>query len=372
MTNILDNRRINRIVRTLADELELAKPLTYLSRVPIGDVYNNSDILAEYSADIYMADIIMNDSRARVVRTGSLTYGEQRQVIPNIKIGEKISQDQMEKFNLLAAGLSDVPSGPLKDEVLRYELSMARRLVQGIRETMNLLCAAAYLDGVTYSRFGVQIAPGFNTPNALKTTLVGADTWEVANLTTFDAIDDILALSLTAATDYGKTYNRADMSTAKFQLIIQSDAFKDDIRTLNGLAATDPVDISIYNIKRAKDLFELISGFEVVLEDKNVVYLDELNAPVSSRVLPNDKTVLSSRDDDGDDFAIDFAMGIPEEAIASRFVPNGPMVDYGQQGIAAYWSINPSYNPPDMTAWAVAKGFPRKKDKYMSAILTTE
>lgn len=367
--NLLSNARINQIVRDVQDELEIAKPLTFLNRVPMGDVYDNSQILATYSGKIYAADIIMNDSEARVIETGKMTAAPAAGAIPNIKIGRSLTQDQLNKISFLDRGLQGV-NGDLKRELTAYEFTMARDLVQGVRETMNWLCAAMFLDSFVYDRFNVVASSGFGTPSNLKVTKTGGARWMQANLATMDAITDLQQLALVATTSYGKTFNRVDMSTTMFQLIIQSTAFKNQIRTLRGLEASDPVDISIYNIQQARNLFTLISGFQLNLEDKNIIVKNTDGTDSSTRVVPENKVILSSTDDDGNGAAFQFLQGIPEELTIGRLLQNAPTVGVVQPGICSYYEANPTLNPPDIRAWAVVKGFPSKKDIYSNAVLT--
>ena len=111
----LSDLRINRIVRKLSEELELAKGLTYLNRVPTNDVFDNRDILATYSAQIYAADIIMNDAEARVVKSGNIVTESKANVIPNIKIGKALTQTQLEQLTYLERGLAGAQGGDLKN-----------------------------------------------------------------------------------------------------------------------------------------------------------------------------------------------------------------------------------------------------------------
>lgn len=368
--DILNNVRINRIVRNLQDELELAKPLTFLNRVPMADVFDNSEILATYTAKIYAADIIMDDSEARIVETGAMDFAAGTNVVPNIKLGRSLTQAQLTRLNYLRQGLANV-GGDVKDMIVRQEIQMARELVQGVRETMNLLCASMFLDGVTYDRFGLKIAAGFRTPANLKVSLVGGRQWTQANLATMDAITDLQQVNVTAQQQYGRTYNTVDMPLALFQLIIQSDAFKNQIRVYRGMLPTEPVDISIYNLNQAQQLFTLISGFNLNLEDKSIVFKNANGTDTSQRVLPANKVLLSNSADFGNDQVWDFAQGLPDEVTVSRLIANTPDVGIENPGIAAFYAPNTlTLNPPGITAWAVVKGFPRKHDIHANGVLT--
>lgn len=365
---LLNDVRINKIVRNLADQLVLDQPLTYLNRVPMGDVYDNSQILATYSSRIYMADIIMDDSRARVVETGAMTTAAQTNVVPNIKIGRSLSQRQIGNLSYLERGLA-AAEGEIKREIVAAELTMARELVQGVRQTMNLLCAAMYLDGVVYDRFGVKIAAGFGTPADCKSTVVDpAKTWTDANIATMDAITDLQQLATAVRVKYGKVYNRVDMSTSQFQRIIKSTLFRSAVRSYLGLQPTDEVSLSIHNIAQSQRLFEAISGLVLILEDTTVVAQRQDGTDATSKVVPENKVILTSSADDNNATRFDFAQGIPEELIVGRLVDNAPALDVVQPGIASYYEG--SMNPPDIRCWAVVKGWARKFDVYSSAILT--
>lgn len=367
--DILNAQRLTRIVRDLQDELRDIKPLTFLDRVPLGNVYDNREILATYSGKVYAANIVQNDAEATVVETGKMTYSAGRDEITNIKIGAALTQDEIEKADLLARQLDGV-QGDIATQLKAYQFRMASQLVQGVRETMNWLCVGMLLDGVKYNKGGVIIDAGFGTPANLKSTLVDARRWIADNKNTMDAVTDLQALALQAQFNYGRTFTRVDMATTMFQLIIQSKAFQDQIKVYHNLDPAANTGITIYNVNQAKNLFELISGFTLNLEDKTITFKGSDKRDNTSRVLPENKVILSSPADDNDDTKFDFAQGVPEEVKISRIVKNIPTLTTTTPGIVSYYDSDTHMNPPQLRAYAVVKGFPRKFDVYVNGILT--
>jgi hypothetical protein len=79
---------------------------------------------------------------------------------------------------------------------------------------------------------------------------------------------------------------------------------------------------------------------------------------------------LSFTGDDGQSSAYDFANGIVTESIVAPLIAGAPDFGGEQVGPVAFYNGNRELNPPDLRAWAVARGFPRKHDKYATAVLT--
>jgi hypothetical protein len=83
--------------------------------------------------------------------------------------------------------------------------------------------------------------------------------------------------------------------------------------------------------------------------------------------------VLTDSNNDNRDDVWDFANGIVTESIVADLVDSAVIGNLGgpQYGPIAYATLaNPTLNPPGLTYWGVARGFPRKHLLQSSAVLT--
>lgn len=366
--DFLTTVRINRLVRRLDQNLEVDANLTFLNRTPIVNVLDDIDIIGSFSGPIFAADLITDDAEAVVVEGGRFEMsGVAPGGIPNIKIGSRVSQSMINRIRLLRRGVE--LDGPEEELFTGWELQLAQNLVTGVRHTMNYLCAAMMLDGVVYDRLGFKVSQGFGTPPELKVTKVGTQQWTTANKTTMTAIQDMQQLAQVIAPTFNKRYDRVTMATSVFQTIIASDEFAERVRLYLRLEPTQ-FELNIYDVVNMQRLFEAISGLQLELEDNTFRVRNTNGTSTSQRVLPENKVILSSRADDNNPQAYDFANGVPTETIVAPFIDGAPDLGGEQVGPVAYYRGNPELNPPDLRAWAVAKGFPRKHDKNVTAILT--
>ncbi len=359
--------RLNRFTQTLASQLETTAPLTFLNRTPVINVLDDMEILSSYSGQIFTADLITDDAEAVVVEGGRLETTARLSQIPNIKIGKSIGQGMVQKLNQLQRGVQ--LDGPA-DLITGWELGIATDLVTGVRRRMNHLCAAMRLDGVTYDKMDVQINSGFGTPSALKQTLIGNRQWTSGNVTTMRPIEDLQYMTQSIAPTLGKSYNRVTMATATFQLIIASDEFAERVRLF---LRTDVANFSLntYDVNNMQILFQNITGLILELEDATHAVRNSNGTSTTSRYLPANKVILSNTQDDNDTGAFDFANAIVDETVIAPLSSTAPQFAGGPQvGPVAYYWVPPSLNPPRVSAFAVAKGWPRLHDKNAHAILT--
>lgn len=362
--DLVSNIRINKLVQTLASELELGAPLTFLNRTPIVPVIDETEILGSYSGSIFAADLISDDAEAVVVESGKWEMTGRVAAVPNIKLGTRVSQSQLHKLEML----NNMAMEGSNDFFQVWENNLATNIVKGVRDRMNVLCASMLLDSVTYDRLGFKISAGFGTPSELKQTLVGNRVWSSGNVTTMRPIEDLQYMTQVVAPSLGKTYNRVTMATATFQLIIASDEFAERIRLYLRLDP-DQFSLNIYDVPNMRNMFTAITGLALELEDTNYTVRNADGSKTTARVLPADKVMLSNTADDNDSSKCDFANGITDESVAARFIAGAPDIGGAQIGPVSYFTGNLDLNPPDLVAWGVAKGFPRRHDKNVTAII---
>jgi hypothetical protein len=98
--------RITRLVQTLANELEISQPLTFLSRTKVVPVLDDIEILGSYSGPIFAADLITEDAEAVIVEGGKLEVTASVTSIPKIKIGQRVSESMLRRLAGLKQGIT--------------------------------------------------------------------------------------------------------------------------------------------------------------------------------------------------------------------------------------------------------------------------
>jgi hypothetical protein len=125
-----------------------------------------------------------------------------------------------------------------------------------------------------------------------------------------------------------------------------------------------------YDVANIRALFSAVTGMTLEIEDTTFKVRNANGTKTVQRVMPANKVLLSNTADDNNPAAFDFANGIPTETIVAQFIAGAPDIGGRQYGPVSYYDGNPSLNPPNLKAWAVAKGWARRNDKLATAILT--
>ena len=356
----LDSVRINTIVRTLADTLEQQQQLVFLNRTPIVDA-DDDEIVGKFRGQVFAADIIADDQEAVVYESGSFEFVTTS--IPNLKIGQRLSQGMINRLARLRRGL-----GQQND--LRFltdwENTMAENLVIGIRQRINALICAMQIDSLNYNRLGVKLENAtWGMPADLKVT--PAVTWDTPATAT--PIADLQIVALESAPDtYGEVYNRATMSSKAFRYLTQTAEFQNrisgELRYNFGAGQ-----LNVRDSGSMRQLLANILGMEIEIYDGTYWERNNNGAKVRTRVLPANKVILSNTGDDNAREAMDFANGIVTESVVSTLIDQGN-IGGESFGPVSYYTGNTDLNPPDLRAWAVARGFPRKHRETATAVLT--
>jgi hypothetical protein len=273
--------------------------------------------------------------------------------IPKLKIGQRIGEQMLKRLNRLKANAG------LKNDLsffTDYENQMAENLVIGIRQRVNALICAMQMDELTYNRFGIKLTnSNWGTPADLKATV--STGWDNAGSAT--PLTDIQVMAQEHAPDtYGEQYDRITMSSKAFRYLTSTTEFQNRV---SGELRYDfgATGLNVRDAGAMRELLSNIVGMEIEIYD-GVFWTRQTNgAKVRERVLPANKVILSSKADDGDRTVMDFANGAVIEGLVGGLLGEGGLS--GEEfGPISYYTGNPSLNPPDITAWAVMRGFPRK------------
>lgn len=358
----LQSFRLNRIMRGLQDVRNTPQDLLFLNRTRIVDAIDG-EIMARFTGQATIADLVADDQMAVVYSAGAITYESTN--VPNLKHGAALNQSALNQLNALQ-------NNPTQGDVEYFEAYENRTLdglLLGVRQRIEALLVAMAIDGFSYNRLGIILNNvSWGMPSDLKVT--PATPWTTAGSAT--PIDDILAVALVGRVRYGIVYNRVTMSTPAFRLMIATTEYQNKARTFLAPNVSF-VNLPMADLQGQRRLAENVLGMTIELYDARYWSQSNAGAITSAPFLPLDKVVLSSTADDNDPTAMDFANGIVTESIVAGLVPNsiiGGGIGGPTRGPIAYATpANPNLNPPGITMWGVARGWPRKHRLQSTAVL---
>jgi hypothetical protein len=221
---------------------------------------------------------------------------------------------------------------------------------------------------------GINITGSFGAPANLKVT--PAQPWSndgVNANTNATPLDDILVLANQVAPDnYGIRYNRVTMSSKAFRFIVGTTQFANRAALLAGFATTAAM-INQADQPTMQAMMGRLLNMEVELYDAAYWERQEDGSKTRSRVLPANKVLLTDTQNDGDGNVMDVANTVPTEAVvgaATGGEPGPPDLAADSYGPIGYFTGNESFNPPDITGWAVARAMPRRHVPEAVGVLT--
>lgn len=362
MYELLATSRVTRIMEGLRDVRELPQNLRLINRTPIVNA-TDGEIVAFWEGNVYPADIIPDDQRARVATVGKFVLETNK--IPNIKQGEPITQEMLNLLDRIKAG------GAIRDDVGVVNnwlmRAMERRLL-AVRQTMELMRVGAFLDSLVYSRLGVTFTATFGKPSALKVTT--ATPWATA--ASAMPVADIQAHAAVRAETYGKATSRLTMVSATFREMIATTEFREKAAVYNQLVGITSANFPTADIGTMTAIAGRILGYEIELYDAKYA-VQNLDGSTSSfsNYWPVGYVGFSDAALDNDPNVVDFANGVVTESVVSS-ITGGP---FGGFGGPAYGPVgyvtpqSPDLNPPGINVWGVARGMPRVLDKSAESYL---
>lgn len=357
-SRLLTTARINRIIRTLAMNLEIGRPLRFLDRTPITEA-EDGELTGRFTGKIIAADIIADDQEAVVQQAGKIEFTSLQ--VPNLKIGQRLGQNMIDKMQMFdRRGIAEQD-----DQYLDWQNQLAENLLNGVRARMNALICAMRLDSFSYNRMGIETAGTWGKPADLKVT--PSVPWTTAGSAT--PLADIVALNNHVAFTYGITYDRITLSTAALRYILATDEFKASATVDLGFAAS-PAAVQGVPERRRREILGNILGMKVELEDGTYNEVATNGTRTAVRYLPANKVELSREADDGDPAVMDFGNTIVTESVVSKMVANAPDLGGEQSGPVAYYTGRADLNPPDLVIWSVVRGFPRASIPEATAVIT--
>ena len=359
---IAAQRRIRAIMDELADVRQLPQHLLFTNRIPLVPA-DDDEIMARYTGRVVAADIIADDYKAVVRAPNSLRLESTK--IPNLKHGEKVTQAQINVLRRIAAGGTDARDLRVFDNYLINRLSDLR---DGVYARIEAIHVAMLLDALTYDRMGIKITAGWGMPSDLKVTV--ATVWsDTANAT---PVSDITAVQQVAQEKYGILLDRVTLTRTDFNEMTATAEFQAKSAAYSAQAAFPSGGFPVNDTVVMKAIAGRLMNAEVELYDAQTWTENVDGTQTAVRYLPVGKVLLTSSEGDNNPLFWDFANGVVTESVVADFVEM-PLGDFGGpvEGPVAYATApNADLNPPDITLWAVARGFSRKHKLGASAVLT--
>jgi hypothetical protein len=167
-------------------------------------------------------------------------------------------------------------------------------------------------------------------------------------------------------------FDRIIMSSIAFRQMVATTQFANQAALpVHAHFLTAPSAISTKDIVTTRAIAGQILNKEIILDD--ATYMEKANdgQELRRRYLPINKVILMRKEDDGDPRVWDWANGqVTESLVGSMIDGGGGVFSGGESGPVAYYTGRADLNPPDVTAWAVARGFARKFLVEANAVLT--
>lgn len=358
----LNSTKINLLVRTLADQLEMQANLIFLNRTEVTNA-NESDILGKYKGQVFAADIIADGAEAVTYETGSFEFTGH--TVPNIKIGAALTQGDINRLEQLSR--TSTPMGMDIEWFTNWENMTSETLVMGLRQRINTLICWMQLDSAPYSRMGIDLSgSSWGMPSDLKVT--SSTPWTTAASAT-PITDMQLIVTQVGPDSYGEIYDRVTMSFKNFRLMTQTTEFLNRVKgSLRYAFGTN--ELNINDTGAMLQLAADIVGVQIEVYDGTYWERSNNGAKTRQRVLPVNKVIFSNRGDDNNRQAMDFANGVVTESVVGSMLGMGGFTG-PSYGPVSYWTASPDMNPPEVKCWSVMRGWPRKIRETATAVLTT-
>lgn len=358
---VLENTRINGVFQGLLDPRVLAQTLAFSNRfqdVPAED----GEIMARFIGYVHIADLVADDQRAAVYSSGKFQFETAN--IPNIKVGSNATQAMLNQW--LAIRQNNAISNNQVSTFFDMEARLMYNVKMGVAMRREVMLSAMLMDSMTYDRMGIKLTnASWGMPSDLKIT--PATPWTNAGSAT--PVDDILSTKLLARVRYGVEYDHVIMSTPAFRLMIATTEFQNKAKlvpVVNLLGSYTP--FSLNNIQQQQQIAESITGVTFELYDARYTAQNAAGAYVLSPILDSNAVILTNKSFFNNNSIWDFANGTVTETVVAA-MGQEPIAGGISRGPVAYATFPENLNPPNITYWAVQRGFPRKHFLQANACL---
>lgn len=361
--------RVTGLMQGLTDPRLLPQPLTWNARIP--DVpATDEEVTAKYVGTLLIADLIADDAKAVTYSQGRFQF--QSQQVPNLKMGLTMNQAMINALQRIKE-MGGVQNDDVGFFTNRFQ-KMVADVKYGVELRKEVLKIAMLLDGFSYDRLGIKMTNvTWGMYSDLKVTPSTAWT-----STSGVGLTDIATLRAVAQQRYGINLDRATMTTPALRALVAQTEYQSQAKSVNfAILLGAPTQVAPLTpdsiLKRQAEL--VIGGlgepFTIEIDDRRYWSQDSTGAITSNRFFPLSKVLLTSTANDGNSNAYDFANVVVTESIVANQMQSSAVgnIPVGR-GPIGYMTGNPDLNPPTLTAWGVARGFPRKHMNAASAVLS--
>lgn len=174
-----------------------------------------------------------------------------------------------------------------------------------------------------------------------------------------------------ASVRYGKVFNRATMSSAAFNYLVAQTAFQNRAKAAFFPAAVGAT-MPIQAMAQMRPIVEALTGLSIEIYDSRYYQQATDGTYANGSFLPVNKVILSNTADDNKRAVTDFASGVVTETLVGQMANTNAIggLPGPSRGPISYCTVPGDLNPPNLTAWGVARGFPRKKQLQAHSVLT--
>lgn len=365
---LLATTRINRAINALQDIRQL--PGQYLWGDRISDVDAvDGEILARITRQVVAADIIPDGGKAVVRSRPPIALQETH--IPNLKHGSDLNQETVNLLLRIANNSGSVVPSDF-DTVDSYVAAQLRDLIAGVRAQRELIITGMLVDDYDYDRWGVKLSNlTWGMPSDLKVT--PSTPWSTAASAT--PIADIQFTAQVAAEKYGIIFNRVTISRTDFNYMVNTTEFRNKSTLYAQFVLPTAGTFPVEDTAMMTMLAGRILNMTVEIYDAQTIVENSYGVRNYVRYQPLGKVILSNSSFDNDSRIWDFANGIVLETLMASLAgetASGPIGGFAgpQRGPVGYATMNDDMNPPNISIWAVQRGFPRKFELAANAVLT--
>jgi hypothetical protein len=342
---LFDSSELNRIVMDKFRK-PMRNPLSFCERTPFVNYKDDSKILGDVKGHFFTADIIADDQEAVVYDTsGNFEFVVAS--IPSIKMGSRVGEV------ILAKEANRMHGKATENELKVLETwkdSCADTLVSGLKQRIELLLIAALTNSYKRDRYGIKMDMDFGLPKHLHHNLK-------REYTVLDTI------KLMKRRSKKHKFDRITLGLPAFKRITQTPKFQKLVaRKLNEEQRRD--------IEQVRNLLSDYLKMEIEFHDRTFAERANDGSRNVQRMFPDNKILLTCSAYDNTNKSIEFANAVVMESIVASITGDLSLTGGIQYGAIGYFTGTRDLNPPQITAWAVLRGFPKIKDKESFATLT--
>lgn len=361
LTELISTKKLLGISREIEDIRAIPTDLLGLKRTAIRNA-EDGDVMARVSGRTMAADIVADDAKATIKSKPAVRLTEAH--IPNIKGGRALNQSEV---GLLMRIVNQGGAPSDLDSVRGYIVDLVDDAIRGVQVRTNQIIVGMWIDSFSYDANGYKVSNlSWGMPSDLKVT--PANLWTDA--TNGKPITDVMALIELGRTKYGRVYDRVTMSTTALNNMVATTQFQAQAQTFTSLAF--PAGGFPVAMATRIELAGRILGVDVEIYDDTFDNENNDGTVTSTRFLPVNKVVLSSKADDNNPRVMDFANAFVTESIIGAIKPQNSGIvggfDSPVRGPVPYAEV--TMNPPQAEIWAVRRGFARKHVETATAVLT--